>query len=276
MSLWYLSSMYSVRCGKNKVLTAYSYRLSILGYPGNPNSTANLGLLDQRLAVEWVRDNIGKFGGDPSRIILFGQSAGGASIDLYSYAYADDPIVAGIIPESGNQWGWALPNPEARNAGYWFNVTQTLGCGDASSPPDQVLSCMRGKNATAILDAVPQLSGTASILGGFGPTADGKTAFADFKTRTPAKVPMLIGNNNYEAGLFRVQFALRGELLADNFWDALNLQAFTCPSGLRANASIAANIPVWRYRYFGVFPNLKVSSLSLFLLCYTNILPDQR
>lgn len=264
-----------MRC-EEKLLTASSYRLSILGYPGNPNSTANLGLLDQRLAVEWVRDNIEKFGGDPSRIILFGQSAGGASVDLYSYAYVDDPIVAGIIPESGNLWGWALPNPEARNARFWFNVTETVGCGNAASPPDEVLSCMRGKNATAILDAVPRLSGTDSILGGFGPTADGETAFADFKTRTPARVPMLIGNNNYEAGLFRLQFALRGELLDNKLWDALNLQAFTCPSGLRANASIAADIPVWRYRYFGEFPNLRVGAVFILPSCYANIPSDQR
>ena len=121
---------------------------------------------------------------------------------------------------------------------------------------------MRGKNSSQVLDAVPQLSGTDSILGGFGPTADEMVVHTDFRTRKPAAIPMLIGNNNYEAGLFRVQFALRGELLPDNFWDALNLQAFTCPAGLRANASVANNIPVWRYRYFGVFPNLKVGFLS--------------
>lgn len=241
------------------MLTLCSYRLSILGWPGNPNATENLGLLDQRLAVEWVRDNIENFGGDPERIILFGQSAGAASVDLYSYAYADDPIVAGIIPESGNTWGWALPSSPARSAGFWFNVTETLDCGDATSDPEEVLTCMRSKNATEVLNAVPRLTGTAGILGGFGPVADNEVVFANVSGRTPARVPVLIGNTNYEAGLFRVQFALAGNLLPDAFWDALNLQAFTCPAGLRANASIANDIPTWRYRYFGVFPNLKVS-----------------
>ena len=239
----------------------HSYRLSILGFPGNPNGTENLGLLDQRLAVEWVRDNIEQFGGDPARIILFGQSAGGASVDLYAYAWAEDPILAGIIPESGNTYGWALPNSKARSASFWFNVTETLDCGDATSDPKEVLTCMRSKNATQVLDAIPRLSGTASILGGFGPTADEKVVYTDFKDRTPAKIPMLIGNNHYEAGLFRVQFALRNETMPDKFWDALNLQAFTCPTGLRANASIADDIPVWRYRYFGIFPNLRVGFL---------------
>src|SRR5689334_7287349 len=115
----------------------HSYRLSVLGFPGNPNGTENLGLLDQRLAVEWVRDNIEKFGGDPARIILFGQSAGAASVDLYAYAWADDPILAGIIPESGNTYGWALPNSKARSASFWFNVTETLDCGNATSDPKE-------------------------------------------------------------------------------------------------------------------------------------------
>lgn len=59
-----------------------NYRLGIFGFPGSPASDTNLGLLDQRLALEWTRDNIARFGGDPSRITLFGQSAGGASVDL--------------------------------------------------------------------------------------------------------------------------------------------------------------------------------------------------
>src|SRR5436190_14586297 len=79
------------------LLTKPSYRLNVFGFPGNPSiPNLNLGLLDQRMAIEWVRDNIAAFGGDPSRITIFGQSAGSASVDYYSYAYTSDPIVAGF------------------------------------------------------------------------------------------------------------------------------------------------------------------------------------
>lgn len=63
------------------VLVTLNYRLNIWGFPGAPGKTQNLGLLDQRLALEWVRDNIAGFGGDPDRITVFGQSAGGGSVD---------------------------------------------------------------------------------------------------------------------------------------------------------------------------------------------------
>lgn len=87
---------------KYTLIKKFSYRLSILGFSGNPSGTQNVALLDQRLAIEWVRDNIENFGGDASRITLFGESAGSASIDLYSYAYTSDPIASGFILQSGS------------------------------------------------------------------------------------------------------------------------------------------------------------------------------
>jgi cholinesterase len=58
------------------VMVGVNYRLGVLGFPGASVPQKNLGLLDQRLAVEWLRDNVEAFGGDPQRMILFGQSAG--------------------------------------------------------------------------------------------------------------------------------------------------------------------------------------------------------
>jgi cholinesterase len=181
-------------------------------------------------------------------------------VDFYSYAWASDPIAAGFIPESGTVFSWGLPNSKASSAKAWFNVSATLGCGDSSSDAATVLSCMRKQNYTAILKAIPTSSGTSSILGSFGPTVDDTVVFSNYSQRTPAKVPMLLGNNNYEAGLFRTEFALDGIFFSDAFWNDFDLQEFTCPAGIRANASVSAGNPTWRYRYFGVFPDLEVSS----------------
>jgi cholinesterase len=238
-----------------------SYRLNIFGFPGNPDAPNNLGLLDQRLAIEWVRENIQAFGGDPSRITLFGQSAGSASIDFYSYAWVKDPIVAGLVMESGTTGLGIYTKNET--ASSWFNVTSTLGCGDASSNPDSVLACMRSKNTTEISAAIP-LSNSAFGAAAFWPTIDDVVVFSDYPARSAAgefiKVPLLIGNNNYEAGYFKTIGSVYNDYLPESAWDDLNNFAFSCPAANRANISSSAGLPTWRYRYFGEFPDLELTT----------------
>ncbi|KAH8588440.1 Alpha/Beta hydrolase protein [Bisporella sp. PMI_857] len=241
------------------IIVSINYRLSILGFPGNPTAQNNLAFLDQRLAMEWVRDNIANFGGDPARITLFGQSAGAASADYYGYAYASDPIAAGIISQSGTAFSFGLPYPESMSAAAWYTVTAAVGCGDASTDSTTVLECMRNVEVDSILKAVPT-TGLSALLSPFGPTVDNTIVFSNYSEQTPPSIPMLVGSNDYEAGIFRTQLALAGITFADSDWDELNLASYTCPVGQRADAGIAANNPTWRYRYFGVFPNTNISS----------------
>ena len=218
----------------------------------------NVALLDQRLAMEWVRDNIANFGGDPTRITLFGQSAGAASTDFYSYAWSSDPIAAGIILESGTS-GLYPPNSENVSAAAWYNTATALGCGDTSTDSTTLLACMRNVEVDSLLGAVPQ-TGVNALMSAFGPTVDNTLVFSNYSQQTPASIPVLAGNNDYEAGLFRTESALWGETFPNSVWDAYDLAGFNCPAGIRANASLAANNPTWRYRYFGVFPNINISS----------------
>lgn len=144
-----------------------SYRLSILGFPGNPDAQGNLAFLDQRLAMEWVRDNILSFGGDPARITLFGQSAGSSSTDYYAYAWTEDPIAAGIILESGTTFSFGLPYSQSQAAANWYGVATNLGCGNASTDSTTVMSCMRNVTVDSILNAVPNtgLSAFTTVFG---------------------------------------------------------------------------------------------------------------
>ncbi|KAI1005840.1 hypothetical protein K3495_g2380 [Podosphaera aphanis] len=240
------------------VVVSFNYRLNIFGFPGQPDGDYNVAILDQRMALEWVRDNIENFGGDSERITLFGQSAGAASIDFHTYAWATDPIASGFIEQSGNALNWGLPVSKDKIAEAWFNTSTKLGCGNATSPSDQIMSCMRSKSPAEIYAASPP-NPTSQILGAFSPTADDVIVFSNYSDRVPAKVPMLVGNNDYEAGLFRTEFSLLGINLTDSFWMDFNLQEFTCPCSDRANISLANDVPTWRYRYMGVFPNLAIS-----------------
>lgn len=79
------------------------YRLNIFGYPNAAGLNAsNPGLLDQRMAIEWIQKNIAAFGGDPERTVVWGQSAGAFSADHITFAYPSDPIVKGQICDSGS------------------------------------------------------------------------------------------------------------------------------------------------------------------------------
>lgn len=83
------------------VMTTYSYRMHVLGFSGGPGLTQITRILDQRMALLWVRDNIRAFGRDPKQIMLCGHSVGGLSADYHAYAWPNDPITASIFSISG-------------------------------------------------------------------------------------------------------------------------------------------------------------------------------
>ncbi|VDN31916.1 unnamed protein product [Gongylonema pulchrum] len=73
-------------CRHDVVVVTVQYRLGLLGFfcTGDEACPGNNGLWDQAMALKWVQDNISAFNGDPGRITVFGQSAGGACVDLLS------------------------------------------------------------------------------------------------------------------------------------------------------------------------------------------------
>ncbi|KAF6820306.1 carboxylesterase [Colletotrichum plurivorum] len=240
------------------VVVSMNYRLNVFGFPGNPVTAPNLGLLDIRLALEWVRDNVAKFGGDVERITIFGQSAGGSLVDYYSYGYASDPIANGFIPMSGVATGFGVFTNETVNA-KWFNISSNIGCGDNAADHKAVSECMLKKPADEIISK--GLSASDAGLGSagglsFAPTVDDALIFADYSDRESAKGGYLIGNLENEAGLFK----LASPDTNATYWLGFNLVAFTCPAARRAARAVAAGHPTWRYRYFGDYPNLAVTT----------------
>ncbi|GAB1319653.1 hypothetical protein MFIFM68171_09863 [Madurella fahalii] len=238
------------------VLVTINYRVTIFGFPGNPLGAQNPGLLDQRMAIEWVRDNIASFGGDPSRITLFGESAGGASVDDYSYAWPHDPIVHGLIPMSGTARGIGAVRTREIASEFWFNASAASGCGDANTPAQEVYDCMVQLPAEDIIRTLTNTVDSPYPMP-YSPTIDNEIVFASDANRSAARVPMMIGITDNETGLFRL-FVDRG--LTDEFWELENQRTFNCPAAARASASVRDGNPTWRYRWHGVFPNTIIST----------------
>lgn len=155
---------------------------------GFPNAAAldgihlNPGLLDIRKAVEWTYNNIAHFGGDPERMILFGQSAGAVAVDYYSYAYATDPLVHGFISETGQaEPTTGVVDPIASNFTY---IASMLNC-TATPDKDSVFRCMQNADAQAIINVWNKYNATANGGKplGFGPQIDNETIFANYTDR---------------------------------------------------------------------------------------------
>ena len=249
------------------VVVTLNYRLNIFGFPGAPDAPVqNLGLRDQRLAVEWVRDNIATFGGDTSKITIFGQSSGAVAIDYWSYAYTSDPIVSSIISHSGNAFSFPLNSPNITTSN-WYNVTAAVGCGSSGA----LLECMRTKNwndieaAAAKVPATPGGSPVRSIPA-FYPQVDNKIVMADYVSLSEsgafAKLPYLLGNNNNEQGYYVIPAYAKGINVTTEQGDAFLLSSFTCPNSFEAQNRKKAGVPVYQYRYFGDWANIRLYPTS--------------
>lgn len=93
------------------IAVSFNYRLGIWGFLQNfdilTEGSTNAGLLDQRLALRWIQENIAAFGGDPDRVVVWGESAGAQSIayQMFSHDGRNDGLYYGAILESGGITG---------------------------------------------------------------------------------------------------------------------------------------------------------------------------
>ncbi|KAL2853468.1 Alpha/Beta hydrolase protein [Aspergillus pseudoustus] len=187
-SSWYRPHRWVER-SQDLVAVVINYRLDIMGFPNaRMLDEQNLGLLDQRMALEWVRDNIEAFGGDPERITFWGESAGSVSVDYHNFAFPDDPIVTGFFMDSGS----ALTSPESSTvrdgsgANFSF-VADHFGCG--SSAPAEEVACMRNIPVYDLITFVGQYTDNSTVPGvqlppiSFLPFTDDRVVFSNYTER---------------------------------------------------------------------------------------------
>lgn len=124
--------------------------------------------------------NIAAFGGDSSRITLWGQSAGAASVDFYNFAYYDDPIVSSLIMNSGSSYTPAIIE-DSTHSNFTYMASQ-LGCGNATISASEMIACMRQVDITILEKFLLDHRSTTSSIA-FLPVADEKVAFSNYTQR---------------------------------------------------------------------------------------------
>jgi para-nitrobenzyl esterase len=190
------------------LVVTFNYRLGALGFLTHPGLieetgfSGNYGLMDQIEVLKWVQRNIEVFGGDPDRVLLFGQSGGGRDVCLL----VSSPVTQGLFSRAamhsipcGNQpYTQAV---ETRNA--LLAEMNCLMASDQTTPftNAEQMACMRGKEPLSLVNAeASQPLGLAS--GAFRPTIDGEivtgVARSLFATGDFQHMPIVVGNNALE------------------------------------------------------------------------------
>lgn len=204
----------SVAQGKPIIFVAVNYRVGGFGFmPGKEilaDGSANLGLLDQRLGLQWVADNIAAFGGDPEKVTIWGESAGSISVMDQMLLYDGDntykgkPLFrAGIMNSGSIVPAQAVDSSKAQ--AIYDRVVQESGCSASSD----TLGCLRTTPYTKFLQAcnsVPGILSYYTVNLSYLPRPDGTTITASpdelVLNGKYAKVPFIVGDQEDEGTLF--------------------------------------------------------------------------
>jgi len=277
------------------VVATVNYRLGPLGFFAHPEltresphrSSGNYGLLDQIAALRWVRDNIAKFGGDPARVTVFGESAGSIDAGMLMCSPLTGGLFARAIMESGPVVGIAYAHSLRQAEQFGERVARLAG--------DSSIERLRALPAQAILaaalEAAKQEPNPEFVLDGW---VLSRTPQAVFATGAEQPVTLIVGNNGREASAFRSASAaplavdqgprktLRisygnmapiamaaygidahtGRMAAADDW--LNDALMTCPSAAMAMLNDAAGRPSFVYQFRRSIPGKGESVLGSF------------
>ncbi|KAI9724523.1 MAG: hypothetical protein M1812_000591 [Candelaria pacifica] len=177
------------------IVVTLAYRLGPLGFLSIENAgiPGNMGLQDLMLGLQWIQDNVAAFGGDPKKVLVFGESAG-AELAWILSTLSDAPAkMKAALSESGA--GTILPsNKQYEPLGQGY--ADSLGC-NASD-----IACFRSKSSQELMGANPSSSSISLVTAiNWSPFVDGRIINKQ-PASVSSKVPFLAGTNSMEGTLF--------------------------------------------------------------------------
>jgi para-nitrobenzyl esterase len=207
------------------IVVTINYRLGPFGFLTHPafadanGNTGNFGLMDQIAALQWVHDNIAKFGGDPGNVTIFGQSAGGMSVSLLTVSPKTKGLFQKAIIQSGS--AAVLKKTDDQENANGVIAAGRLGCTDQA----KVVECLRSADPVMMMKTLKPTLGLlsdAELTEGFPfhPVIDG-----DLIPDTPVKLlldgnydkslKIMMGTTKDEASIFLIQKKVE---TADDFY----------------------------------------------------------
>nr|CAD7460856.1 unnamed protein product [Timema tahoe] len=213
---------------KKILLVTFNYRLGALGFLGLSHSEVSLnnGLKDQRAALRWVQQNIERFGGDPARVTLFGESAGGVSVEYQLISPSTSGLFQRAISGSGsvlNPWAYVDPTSAQTRA---RQLAQLLGCtAEDNNDVYNFLMEASAENITIYQDRVSTVRRSSDGLA-FLPTVEDETGNGGdvFLPATPLEI-LKSGNFNhvpYITGFCSAEGKAWVAHMPPVLWDQLN------------------------------------------------------
>lgn len=202
------------------VLVSINYRLGRLGFFAHPALTAeageegllgNYGLMDQVAALRWIRSNIAAFGGDPERVTVFGESAGGMSVNFLLTSPMSLDMIDGAIVQSGGGRGNLTGERKVRQAHPGDNSLESLGLAFARShgiegDGAEALARLRALPADAVVGDLFMFNMSQNEDTYGGPAIDGQLVveFPDIAMQAGrwSRVPIMAGATSDDIGNF--------------------------------------------------------------------------
>ena len=184
--------------GHGVIVVTTEYRLGLLGFLANPlltaeagGSSGNYALMDLIAALKWVHDNIAEFGGDPAKVMIFGESAGSLNVQ----ALLASPAAAGLFWAAGMESGVlknGLIGSSVADAYPWYaSLTSLVNCDTAAD----VLACLRAVPADTLVQTSINTTETGWV--NIEPSVLPEDPFSKLQ-RLGSPVPLLIGSNSDE------------------------------------------------------------------------------
>ncbi|XP_012274789.1 acetylcholinesterase [Orussus abietinus] len=195
---------------ENVILVSMQYRVASLGflYFGTPDVPGNAGLFDQMMALQWVRDNIAAFGGNPDNVTLFGESAGAVSVSLHLLSPLSRHLFHQAIMQSGSPTApWAIISRE-ESIMRGIRLAEAVNCPHDINNLREMIDCLLVKNP---VDLVNGEWGTLGICEfPFVPVIDGafldETPQRSLATASFKKANILMGSNTEEGFYFIIYY----------------------------------------------------------------------